>query len=379
MKLKTLSRAWALLAIILAFALVPERAAAQEEGEPVVVDEVIAQVNNDVVTLSMVKREIKEAVDQMKSRGVSEQEANAKATGSRNDIIVSLIDEQLLVQKGKELNLTENVEREVNRRLLEIAKEQGIDTIEKLDAALTASGINPAQLRQTMRTEMMKNMVFNEEVDRKVFFGLNADEVKKYYEANKDKFRRPESVELSEIFLSLAGKSESEVRARAAQIVTQSRAAGADFGALAVANSEREQGNVRVAPQTKGKLGRVQLADISRPEVSAALKDIKTGGVTEPIKLDEGLLILRVDDRTPAGDPTFTENRARELMTMERADKERKAYVETLRDEAFIKVAKDYEDILKPLLNLKAPAAAANEAAAASEKAQAPQQKNGKH
>ncbi|MEJ7713169.1 MAG: peptidyl-prolyl cis-trans isomerase [Pyrinomonadaceae bacterium] len=353
MNFNKLFRASVWLVIVLALGLAPQYANAQEEGEPVVVDEVIAQVNNDVVTLSMVKREIKEAVEQLKTRGISEQEATAKVSGSQNDIIVNLINEQLLVQKGKELNLTEDVEAEVNRRLLEIAKEQGIDTIEKLDAALTANGMVPAQLRQTMRTEMMKNMVFNNEVDRRVFFSHSADDVKKYYEAHKDKFRRQESVELSEIFLSLAGKVETEVLARANQIATQARAAGADFGALAIANSEREQNGARVAPQSKGKLGRVQLSEISRPEVATALKDLKTGGVTDPIKLDEGLLILRVDERTAAGDATFNDNRARELMTMDTAQKERKDYIETLRNEAFIKIAKDYESTIRPLLNLK--------------------------
>lgn len=347
------------LFLTLAWFVAPQSARAQEEGEPIVVEEVIAQVNNDIVTLSMVKREMKEAVDQLKNNRVPEREAETKVNAAQNEIIVGLINEQLLVQKGKDLNLTNDVEADVNKRLLEIAKEQGIDTIEKLDAALTASGINPAEFRQTMRTELMKGMVFNAEVDRRVFFGISAEEAKKYFETHPDKFRRQESVELSEIFLSLAGKPEADVRARAAQIVTQARAAGADFAALAVANSEREVEGARVAPQTKGKLGRVEVSGISRPEVLAALKDLKAGGVTEPIKLEEGLLILRVDAREAAGDATFNETRARELMTVERGEKERQTYLQSLRDDAFIKIAKDYEAALTPLLNKKPAAAAA--------------------
>lgn len=363
MNTRKTARAGALLILLLAFITVvaPQGAYAQEEGEPTVVDEVIAQVNNDVVTLSMLKREMAEAKEQlMKSRGMSEKDAAARIEGMRNEMIVGIINEQLLLQKGKDLNMTDDVETEVNKRLLEIGKEQNLKTVAELDAAMSASGLNPAEIRQTMRKEMMKNMVFNSEIDRKVFQSLKPDEVKKYYDANLDKFKKPESVDLSEIFLSLAGKPETEVRARAAQIVAQARGANSDFGALAVANSEREQDGARVAPQTKGKLGRVQISDISNKEVVAALKDLKTGAVTDPIKMDEGLLILRVDDRTPPGDAVFNETRVREVMTFERAEKEHETYLATLRDEAYIKVAKDYQSALDPLLAPKKLATPAN-------------------
>lgn len=353
--------AWLILLLALCVFSAPQGAFAQEEGEPTVVDEVIAQVNNDVITLSMLKREMKEAAGQLKERSnISEQEANAKVASMQNELIISLINEQLLLQKGKDINLTDEVEAEVNRRMLEIGKEQNLKTIAELEAAMTASGLNPADVRQTMRKEMMKNMVFNNEVERKVYFSISPDEVKKYYEAHKEKFKKPESVELSEIFLSLAGKNETEVRARAAQIIAQARAANADFGALAVANSEREQDGKRIAPQTKGKLGRIQMTEISQKDVAAALKDAKTGSVTDPIKLDEGLLILRVDDRTASADPTFDENRVREVMTFERSAKERDAYLQTLRNEAYIKIAKDYQSKIEPLLNKKNPATASN-------------------
>ena len=55
--------------------------------------------------------------------------------------------------------------------MLEVAKEQGITTIEKLDEAMRESGVDPAATRQTLRTEIMKQVVIQQEVDRKIFFG----------------------------------------------------------------------------------------------------------------------------------------------------------------------------------------------------------------
>jgi len=74
------------LLLLAALVISPALARAQE-GEPIVVDEVIAQVNDGVVTLSQLKREMKERVDTLKQNGMTEQQANAEVekhrTGSK--------------------------------------------------------------------------------------------------------------------------------------------------------------------------------------------------------------------------------------------------------------------------------------------------------
>src|SRR5258705_5485752 len=223
-----------------------------QEGELQVVDEVIAQINDDVITLSMLKRESKERIDALRQSGMSQEEAAAEVSKRQPELIATLVNEALLLQKGKELDLSNEVEAEVNRRMLEVAKEQGIPTIEKLDAAMRESGVDPAATRQTLRIEIMKQAVIQQEVDRKVFFGSTMEELKKYFQGHQEKFRKPENMTISEIFLSSAGKNEAEVKARALELVRQLRA-GADFKALAAANSEREANGVRTGPQTGGR------------------------------------------------------------------------------------------------------------------------------
>jgi peptidyl-prolyl cis-trans isomerase SurA len=321
-----------------------------QEGEPVVVDEVIAQVNNDVVTLSMIKREMKEAIEGLKQKGLTDEQANAEIARRRPELIASIVDEQLLMQKGKELNLTDEVEAEVNKRMLDLAKEHGIKTIESLDDAMRQSGVDPVAFRQSARSGIMTGLVLNREVDAKIYYGLRDDEVKKYYEAHKEQFRKPESITLSEIFLSFAGKPQADVLARATALVAQARKPGADFTALAVANSEREQGGVRMATQTKGKLGTVQVSDLNE-QIGGAVKSLPSGGISEPIRTDDGYIILRVDERTAAGNAAFNENQVREAMTAERSAKERKDYMQKLRGDAYIKLAESYRATVGPLLS----------------------------
>lgn len=346
MRIKSLTAALFMAAAVL---FLPAMVTAQE-GEPVVVDEVIAQVNDGVVTLSQLKREMKERVETLKQNGMTSEQAQAEVEKRKAELIATLINEQLLLAKGKELDLSERVEAQVNKRMLEVAVENKLNSIEKLEEAMRQSGVDPVQTRLTMRTEMMKQAVLESDVDSKLFYGLSIDELRKYFDANKNKFVKPETVELSEIFLSLAGKPEAEVKARANQLVAQIRG-GADFGTLATAYSERSQNN-------KGKVGLFEVTNL-RPDLAAAIKNVQAGGVGEPLKTDEGYQILRVDARTAGSStPTFNENRVREAITMERLPKAREKYLQDLRNDAYVSVAEAYRAAVTPLLNIVPPAAA---------------------
>jgi peptidyl-prolyl cis-trans isomerase SurA len=350
------------VAVVLALAAFTfnARCVVAQEGEMQVVDEVIAQVNDDVITLSMLKRETKERIETLKQGGMTEQQATEEATKRQFELIATLINETLLLQRGKELDLASEIEAEVNRRILEIANSQGYTSIEKLYQAMTQSGLNPEDVRRTMRAEMMKQAVMQQEVDRRVYLGFSPDEVKKYYDSHPDKFRKPESVKLSEIYLVTTGKDEATVRARVLELITQARA-GADFGALAAANSEREKDGQRTAPKDKGFVGEFDIPNL-REDLIAALKNVKAGDVTEPIRTSEGYQILRVDARMPpAATPTFNDNRVREAMLMEQQPKEREKYLQNLRNEAFIKVTEAYQAGVAPFLKITAPVAAKGE------------------
>lgn len=314
-----------------------------QEGEPIVVDEVIAQVNDGVVTLSQLKREMKERIATLRQNGMTEAQATAEVEKHRAELIAVLINEQLLVQKGKELDLTDRVEAEVNKRMAQVAKEQNMN-IQQLEEAMRGQGLVPSEIRTTMRTEIMKQAVLESEVDSKLFFGYSMDELRKYFEAHRERFLKPESVEISEIFLSLAGKQEPAVKTQAQQLVDQLRK-GADFVTLAKAYSERGKEN-------GGKVGLFQVTDL-RPDIAASIKDIKAGNVSEPLRSDEGYQILRVDVRNAgASTPTFNESQVREAITMERSPKAHDDYLQGLRDDAYIKINKDYRESVAPLLKL---------------------------
>jgi parvulin-like peptidyl-prolyl isomerase len=319
---------------------------AQEEAPPTVLDEPVAQVDNDVVMLSQLKRENAEFRDVLiKQRGMTPEQADTEVERKQPEIIFNLINESLLVQKGKDTpHMPEEVEAEVNREVLRVAKQSNISTIEQLEEAMRQEHLNLSDIKETLRRQFMRQAVLQREVDAKIYYGLTDTELRNYYNANRQKFS---SVTLSEVFLSLAGRSEEEVKAKAADLAKRARA-GADFVELVEKNSEHEP-----TKKSKGVLSdgdnkpRWFLVSELSADIAAAVKDLKAGGISDPIKTDEGYMILRVNER----DDTFKENFVRGVMTSERSDKAHDDYLKTLRKEAYIKPADAYKSVVQPLLD----------------------------
>lgn len=334
----------ALAALLLAaFAAAPARA--QEEAPPTVLDEPVAQVDNYVIMLSQLKRENNEFREVLvKQRGMTPEQAEAELQRKQPEIILNLINEALLVQKGKDMpRMSEEVEAEVNREVMRVAKNSQIATIELLEEEMRKEGMILADIKETLRRQFMRQAVLQREVDAKVYYGLTDKELKDYYDAHRDRFV---SVTLSEIFLNLAGRTDDEVRAKAADLARRART-GASFEELVEKNSEHEQTKKTKGLLTDpdGKTRRFFLSDLSK-EVAEAVKNLKAGGISEPVKIDEGYMVLRVNER----DDDFKENYVRGALTQERGEKEREKYLRTLRGEAFIKPADAFKDTIEPIL-----------------------------
>ncbi|CAN5315252.1 peptidylprolyl isomerase [soil metagenome] len=315
-----------------------------QETETKVVDEVVAQVNDSVITLSGVKREVKEIVAQLVKDGKTQEQAQAEVDSKMGELIANLINEELLLQKGKEIGVDQEVDAEINQRFLQMMQQNNMRSLDKLFEAMRAENVDPDQIRELWRKQITKDTVMQRDVDYKIYWGWSAKELKEYYEKNKAKFTKPETVTISEIFLSFAGRSEVSVREKAKKIVEQIRAGG-DFEKIAIENSERQD-----VQKNKGKVGVLKVAELT-PNFAVPLKSLKIGEITDPIEVTEGIEILRLDERSAASnDSVFDENEVRKVMTYEVLPAERKKYLATLRDDSYIKINETYRPIVSPIL-----------------------------
>ena len=319
-------------------------ASAQETQERVV-DEVVAQVNEGVITLSRIRRESKAIVDADVQQGKTREAAQKMVDEKQGELIANLINEELIVQKAKELGLDKQVEESVNLRFTQIMKQYGMKTLDALYIEMEKTGVDPQEIREVWRKQAIRDMVLQKEVQSKEYWRPQGKELKEYFEKNKAKFTKPETISISEIFLSFAGRDEAAVREKAKQLVVQLRG-GADFVKVVTENSDRQD-----VAKTKGKVDTMNLKDLDE-KFAVALKDVKAGGYSDPIEVDQiGINILRVDARSQASSESFyDENAVRMAILTERAPAAQKEFMASLRQDSYIKISETYRPLVAPIL-----------------------------
>jgi hypothetical protein len=316
-----------------------------QETQEKVVDEVVAQVNNDVITLSKVRREIKFIVDSEVQQGKDRAAAQKMVDEKQGELIANLINEELMIQRAKEAGLDKEADVEVNQRFAQIMKQYNLKTMDALYKAMESQGVNPQELRDNWRKQAIREMLIQRELQSKIFWEATPKEVKEYFDKNQAKFTKPETVTLSEIFLSFAGRDEAAVREKAKQLVAQLRA-GADFQKLAVENSDKPD-----VATTKGKVDTFDVKQLDK-KFADAIKGLQKGAITDPVNIDDiGVTIIRVDEKSAASaESYFDERNVRMAILSEKLPARQKEYMAKLRENAYIKISDTYRPLVSPVL-----------------------------
>lgn len=316
-----------------------------QEAEERVVDEVVVAVNDSVITLSRIKREIKSLIDLEVQQGKSREQAAQEIEAKKGELIANLINEELLIQKAKELGIDNDIEAMINQRFVDIMKENNLKSLEALYEQMRQQNVDPQEIRELWRKQLIRDRVIQREVQYKLYWSATPKELKEYFEKNKSKFTKPETISISEIFLSFAGRSESAVREKAANLVKQLRE-GADFDKIAKENSDPG-----VVTEGRGKAEKIKVTEFAEI-LKGPLKDVKVGGVTEPIEVkDLGIVILRVDAREQASSESFyDEGAVRSAILQEKFPQASKDFFAKLREDAVIRFNESYRPLVAPIL-----------------------------
>lgn len=260
---------------------------------PKIVDQIVAKVNGDIVSQDELERFTKELNAQLKAQGVSGIQFQQELASHKKDVLRDRIDELLLTQKGKELNI--NVDSEVSKYMANLQRQSGIvDTDKFHDYVRQQSGMGFEDFEQEAKNNMLTREVIGQEVGRKINIGDK--EVEAYYQAHQSEFIREEKVFLSEILISTQGKDAAGVAAaeKKAKQVAAEASRGERFTDLARDNSDA------ATAKDGGVLGSYKKDEMS-PEIEAAVWTKPKGYITQPIKLPTGFDIFRVDDHSKAG------------------------------------------------------------------------------
>jgi peptidyl-prolyl cis-trans isomerase SurA len=302
------------------------------------VEEIIAKVNGDIITKSEVERTMKSMEADLRAQGITGPRLQEALQQRTKDALRDRIDQLLLVQKGKELSI--NVDADISKYIARLQSESKIADPEKFqDYVHEQTGMPFEDYRNELRNGMLTERVVREEVARRV--QVKRDELKQYYEEHKQEFVRDERAFLSEILISTEGKDEAGVAAaeKKAKDIWARATKGEKFAELVRDNSDaasaRQGGDI--GGFEKGKL---------REDIEKSVWNQPRGYVTPPIRVGNGFLILRVNEHHQAGQATFeeVENEIMDKLFTPRMQPAVRKYLTELRAQAFLEIKPGFID-----------------------------------
>jgi peptidyl-prolyl cis-trans isomerase SurA len=306
----------------------------------VTVEDILARVNDQIITRSDYDRALKEMDDQARQRGMNLQQI---ADGHK-DLLRDLIDQQLWLAKGKEMGIT--ADTELVKQLDEIRKKYNLATMDDLEKAAREQGVSFEDFKANIRNQIITSQVIREEVGRKL--SITPGEVQRYFEAHKQEYVQPESVHLSEILVSPGGPTDTAAaddpqklaaaKAKADDIEAKLKAGG-NFDQLARSSSDG---------QTASEGG--ELGTYERGKLNKVFEDqtfgLKAGDVTEPIHTKQGYVILKVVAHNPGGVPQYkdVQQQVEDTYFESRMAPAVRTYLTTLREQSYVDIKPGYID-----------------------------------
>jgi peptidyl-prolyl cis-trans isomerase SurA len=312
--------------------LPPAPPAITPHGE--VVENTVVQVNDQVISRSDVER----AAEQLEQEAAQNHVPPDQFAEMQKNMLRDMIDQQLLLSRAKELGL--NADADVIRQLDDIRKRNNLASLDDLEKAVRAQGLNYEDFKAQIRNQILTQQVVRDEVGRHL--QMSQGEEQKYYDEHKSEFEQPEQVKLSEILVPLPDNASAEQIAQAeakANDIKSQIMKGGDFAELA----KKYSGGP--SAQQGGDLGAFK-----RGALAKVLEDqtfsLKPGESTQPIRTRQGFVILKVNQHQQAGPAPLkdVEQQVQEAMYMQQMQPALRAYLSKLRNEAYIDIQPGFSD-----------------------------------
>jgi len=306
-----------------------------------IVEEIVAKVNGDIITRGELEHNHQMVEEELRRQGLNGSRLTEAVRDQEKNALRDQIDQLLLTQRGKDLNL--NIDSDVTRRLAELQSQSKITDPDKFhDYIREQTGMSYEDFRDQMKKQLITQRVVSEEVTQRI--NIPEADLKKYYDEHGKEFVREEQVFLSEILISTEGKTPEQTAAaqkKATDLAARARK-GEKFSDLA-----RENSDDLATARDGGQLPPYKRSDhLMVKELEDIVFAMKKGQVTDPIKRPNGFLILKVDERFEAGQASFEEvkNEITEKLAGPKMEPKVREYLTALRQDAFLEIKEGYVD-----------------------------------
>jgi len=292
------------------------------------VDRIVAKINDEIITLSELRKEMEPLRKEIMSKvPAAQQERELKA--AEEQTLNRMIESALIYQKAIELEYNAHMESVITSEIQQIMKDNNFKDTEEFENALAQQGESLKTFRESIERQIISHGLVNDFINSRI--SLLTPEIERYYQNHQADFSTPEEVTLSEIILDTAN-GVSDAENRAADIAVRVRQ-GESFAALAGLYSKGA---------TAGKGGGIgtYIVDRLNAETRKAITGVEEGGISAPQKSAEGLIIYRVDVRKQAITRPLDEVRdeIKNILFQQKRGPEYERFMTQLKEDAYIQI-----------------------------------------
>jgi peptidyl-prolyl cis-trans isomerase SurA len=305
-----------------------------------VVEEIVARVNNEVITRSEFEHSKVTAAEDAKNdcqNRCTPEQLNTRIADLQKNALRDLIDQSLLVQRAKDMGIS--VEPDVIKQLDQIRIENKLQSMEALEQAVSGEGLNWEDFKNNIRNGLLTKKVISSEVGSHI--NISKDDIQKYYDEHKAEFMRPEQVALRSIEVNTAGKDEADVAElrKKAETARKRIMDGEDFGEIAKRYSDGS------TAKQGGYLGEYKRGELSK-ELEDTVFKMKRNDLTEVMETKQGFLIMQVLEHYDEGEQSLAkvENEIEGKLYNQRLEPAMREYLKTLREESYVVIKPGYQD-----------------------------------
>lgn len=298
-----------------------------------VLDRIVAKVGTEIILLSDLQKQITQLV----STGIDPQLLSPER------VLEQMIEQKLLVQKAKELNITadeEAINKYAERYLSDIKSRYPSEA--DFQVELRQMNTTQRELQKFLADQIRENYLTEQLVEKYISSRIKITEpdMQSFYEATKDSLAiKPITWELSLILREIRPSEETVVRIVAeTEELLESLKSGADFAELAGEHSDCP------SSQQGGDLGYFRRGTMVKPFEDAAFA-LDIGEISEIVQSNFGYHIIKLTDRR--GDEIKASHILKIMQAGEEDAEREKALMESIRErilagESFAELAREY-------------------------------------
>jgi peptidyl-prolyl cis-trans isomerase SurA len=302
-------------------------------GEQKLVDRIVAEVDNEIITYRELEKEILPFVEKIKAAGYSEKEEQELIDEVRARMLRNLVDEKIAEIAAKRSKV-EIDESDIEQFLNNIKIEQNL-TEKELESALMMEGMTLEDYKEKLRQQILKRKLIDYEVRSKIV--ITKEDVKKYYDENSIKYGGEEAFEIWHITIPKENYTDEEKEniLKLFENIRETAVQNNNFTEISLNPDSYFKGYEVLS----GNLGYFKMDDLS-DSIKSVIKNFEKGDVSSPLITSRGVQIFYVSDKKITNKTEFTdaESEIRRILYNKEVEKRFEKWIENLKQNMHITI-----------------------------------------